>query len=271
MCKAFSAIVKKNGDVLWKFGMDSHSDILKHFNIPDNEDEKERLEFARIEISPANNNYLKPDKWQFKLDESITPAWWTKSYQVFSETEHKKWLKQFHKIIINKEIVIPFNIVPPKKVLKKHIALLKEWGSVLDSVGVSVWDSVRDSVGDSVGESVWDSVRDSVRDSVWDSVWASVRDSVGDSVWDRVWAIVWASAWASAWAYAGSFFNLPRDSWEYTEKIDTKKYPFQPLVNLWEMGIVPSFDDTTWRLHAGKDAKIIFEISQKDLKGKELK
>ena len=95
----------------------------------------------------------------------------------------------------------------------------------------------------------WDSVRDSVRASVRASVWDSVR----------------ASVWASVWAYAGSFLNLPRNAWKYTENIKTKKYPFHPLADLWEMGIVPSFDGKKWRLHAGKDAKIIFETSEEKL------
>jgi hypothetical protein len=77
--------------------------------------------------------------------------------------------------------------------------------SVRDSVGASVRDSVRDSVGASVRDSVRDSVRESVRDSVWDSVgdsvwasvWESVRASVGDSVWASVRASVWASVGAS--------------------------------------------------------------------------
>jgi hypothetical protein len=88
---------------------------------------------------------------------------------------------------------------------------------------------------------------DSVCDSVWDSVWDSVRDSVR--------------------AYVGSFFNLPRKSWKYTEKIKTKGYPFQCLVDLWEKGLVPSFDGKTWRLHTGKDAKIVYEIGATKLRG----
>ena len=86
-------------------------------------------------------------------------------------------------------------------------------------------------------------IRASVRDSVWDSVRASVRDSVGDSVW----------------AYTGSFFILPRDAWKYTENIKTEGYPFQCLVTLWEQGLVTSFDGKKWRLHGGKDAKILWE------------
>ena len=84
----------------------------------------------------------------------------------------------------------------------------------------------------------------SVRASVWDSVRASVGVSVGGSVR----------------AYLSSFFSLPRSSWKYTDKIkrDTNN-PFQPAIDLWEMGIVPSFDGEKWRLHGGKDGKVLWE------------
>ena len=90
----------------------------------------------------------------------------------------------------------------------------------------------------------------------WDSVWASVRDSVWDSVRYSVWASVWDSVWYSVWAYVGSFFRLRK--WQ---RIGHKPgvYPFQPAVDLWEMGLVPSFDGKMWRLHGGEDAKILWE------------
>ena len=92
----------------------------------------------------------------------------------------------------------------------------------------------------------WDSVGDSVRDSVWASVGNSVRDSV--------------------WASVGALFYLRRSQWKYTEKIKTKGYPFQCAVDLWKQGLVPSFDGTFWRLHSGKKAKVVFKISQKNLR-----
>ena len=67
------------------------------------------------------------------------------------------------------------------------------------------------------------------------------------------------SVWASVGAYTGSFFILPRDAWKYTENIKTEGYPFQCLVTLWEQGLVTSFDGKKWRLHGGKDAKILWE------------
>jgi hypothetical protein len=97
----------------------------------------------------------------------------------------------------------------------------------------------------SVGDSVWGSVRGSVRGSVGDSVWGSVGDSV--------------------WAYIGSFFTLPK--WEYVTH--TKgKYPFDPSVKLWNAGLVPSFDGTTWRLHAGPKAQVVFSITEEELRRK---
>ena len=88
---------------------------------------------------------------------------------------------------------------------------------------------------DSVWNSVWDSVRDSVRDSVWNSVGNSVIDSVGGSVG----------------AYIGSLFYI----WD-------NNYEFQPCVDLWKRGFVPSFDGKTWRLHSGKNAEIVFECTK---------
>ncbi len=81
----------------------------------------------------------------------------------------------------------------------------------------------------------WASVWDSVRDSVWASVRGSVWDSVRDSVWDSV------------WAYTSTFFNI--EKWKY---VDHKKgeNPFQPCIDLWELGLVPSYDGEVWRLHS---------------------
>ena len=145
--------------------------------------------------------------------------------------------------------------------------LVDRWASVRDSVGDSVgdsvrdsvWDSVRDSVGASVWASVWDSVWDSVGASVGASVWASVGDSVGASVG----ASVGDSVWASVRAYIGSL--LPNiATWQYV-KHEPGLYPFQPAVNLWHIGLVPSFDGKTWRLHGGSEGKVLGKREAKAL------
>ena len=61
--------------------------------------------------------------------------------------------------------------------------------------------------------------------------------------------------WASVGAYASGYFNI-----KYS-------HDFSANNKLWEYGLVPSFDGTTWRLHSGKDAKIVYEITAKELRG----
>ena len=63
--------------------------------------------------------------------------------------------------------------------------------------------------------------------SVWDSVWDSVGDSVG--------------------AYVSSFFAI------------NYKYNFSSVANLWNAGLVPSFDGKVWRLHSGTKADVVYE------------
>ena len=85
------------------------------------------------------------------------------------------------------------------------------------------------------------------------------------SVWDSVGASVRASVRASVYAYTGTFFNIPK--WKYI-KHKRGVYPFKSIDKLWNMGLVPSFDGKIWRLHGGRKAKILFEISKKELEKK---
>ena len=151
----------------------------------------------------------------------------------------EKWAKRqdFKEIVeplIIKPIVKPFELPKVEQVTDEQIGWLKEWASVRASVRVSVWNSVRASVrasvGNSVGNSVWD--------SVWDSVWNSVEASFGYSVWNSVEALVGA--------YVSSFLDIPY------------QHDFTPAVKLWDDGLVPSFNDKTWRLHSGKNADIVY-------------
>jgi len=64
----------------------------------------------------------------------------------------------------------------------------------------------------------------------------------------------------SIYAYISSFFNLKK--WKYIEHEEYKN-PFQPCIDLWKLGLVPSLDKGIWRLHAGMSAKIVYEINAK--------
>ena len=227
MCKPFSCIVDQTGKVTWKLGVDAHSALAMRGGYKD----RELGEFAKAEITPKNGDYINPDEWVFHFDESPVPKWCGSHEKELCLAAHKKWLKALDKFLNRHSVVHPFKVTPPATISLKHIRLLKKW------------DSVRDSVRGSVRDAVWDSVRD----SVWDSVRDSVLDSVGDSVW----------------AYTGSFFRIP--VWKYF-KHPEGKYPYQPLVTLWNAGLVPSFDGTIWRLHGGPKATVLFSIAASDLK-----
>ena len=218
MCKAFSCIIDQAEKVTWKLGVDSHSELARIGGYAD----RELGEFAKIEITPKNNDYLNSDDWEYRVDESPVPKWCGIHEKELCLAAHKKWLRKLDKFINRHPIVHPFEKIPPETIQKKHILLLKKW----------------DSVGASVGGSVWA--------SVWDSVWASVG----------------ASVWGSVWAYMGSFFRIP--VWKYV-KHPKGKYPYQPLVTLWNTGLVPSFDGKTWRLHGGPKAAVLFSITKEEL------
>ena len=141
-------------------------------------------------------------------------------------------------LIIN-DIVNPFkDLHMVKKPTNDDINALKNWIETKNLID-SVFDSVRDSDWDSVGYLVGDSIGDSVIDSAWDSVWDSVGSSVGSSVYDSI------------YAYIGSFFDIV-----YSIDLSSSNY-------LWNRGIVPSFDGTTWRLHSGPNAKVIYTLKAK--------
>ena len=164
--------------------------------------------------------------------------------QINSERDDRevaeKWVNRldFKTIVeplIIKPIVNPFELPAVERVTDEQIDWLKSWASVWNSVRNSVGNSVRNSVGNSVRDSVWNSVEDVVWASVWEVVWASV------------WDVDWDAVRVSVCAYFSSFFAI-----EY-------KFDFSSAVKLWDDGLVPSFNGTTWRLHTGKDARVVYE------------
>jgi hypothetical protein len=147
----------------------------------------------------------------------------------------------------------PFKIKPPE-ITDEHISLLKNWVPVRDSVREpekhSVWEVVVDLVGPSVSVSVRDLVGDLAYCLVKTSVWDLVRPSVGVSIE--------ASVRGSIWAYISSLFPAIT-TWKYIAH-DEGVNPFQPAIDLWKQGLVPSFDGKMWRLHGGEEAKILYEM-----------
>jgi hypothetical protein len=226
MCKLFSLVSNGDGKPLY-FGAKERKQILANkLNYESADSHTSIADFFGYKGAAEDklNKYeYNPLTKFFEVDQLNNP---NNDSEDIKKACEKLDFKLIIPELIVKPIINPFKDIETLKVSPKDIKLLKQWASVRDSVRASVRDSVRASV------------RDSVRDSVWASVVASVGASVGASVWDSV--------WDSVWAYYSSFFDI-----KY-------KHDFSSCVELWEKGIVPSFDGKKWRLH-GKGGKVIWE------------
>jgi hypothetical protein len=240
MCQFFSFVTKGNKKYYFNwdqrkelmrenpkdYEQDSHTSICAFHNLNDDKVNK-------YEYNPLTREFT-VDQINIKDDRALAKKW----------VESVDFKTIVEPLRLNK-IIHPFEIEAPE-ISESHLKLLGLWAIVRAIVSASVWASV----GASVRESVSASVRESVSASVWASVGASVRESVSASVRESVsasvWAIVSASVWASVWAYISDFMEC--ENWEY---IDHKpgENPFNPCIELWKQGIVPSYDGKKWRLH----------------------
>ena len=53
MCNFLSALVLRNGDVLHHPMLDSHSDLVRHFEVPDTREHHQH--FAKVELTPVGD------------------------------------------------------------------------------------------------------------------------------------------------------------------------------------------------------------------------
>lgn len=74
MCKFYSAIVMRNGDLLHNENLMSHEDIIDLFNI--NDSQVNCNKFVRVEFTPSSESDL-PDlsKYKLNVDDDLIPDW----------------------------------------------------------------------------------------------------------------------------------------------------------------------------------------------------
>ncbi len=77
MCKFYSAIVMRGGDILHNEHLMSHEDLIRLFNI--NDSQVNYNKFVRVEFTPDNASDL-PDieKYILRVDEELKPDWFEK-------------------------------------------------------------------------------------------------------------------------------------------------------------------------------------------------
>ena len=92
MCKFYSAIVMKNGDLKYSPFTTSHEDIVDLFNLKDNGKEA----FVRVEFSPKNEDDLHLiDKYELELDGTECPEWYNQDLKDKTFGKLKSIVKRF--------------------------------------------------------------------------------------------------------------------------------------------------------------------------------
>jgi hypothetical protein len=111
MCKFYSAIVMKNGDILHNENLMSHEDIIRLFDINDSQMNCDK--FVRVEFTPNNDSdYPDIEKYVLKVDESSTPKWFEK---------HLEYVTVYLKDFVSKRI-----ITSDKKILTGGLYVVKD-------------------------------------------------------------------------------------------------------------------------------------------------
>ena len=128
MCRFYSAIVTKNGDLLHNQSLMSHEDIIDMFELNDTNPNCDN--FVRVEFSPKDNNdSVNIEKYFLSVDEKILPLWFE---------QYREYVTSRLKDFVNKRIILT-----NKKILSDGIYIVGENividklvnGSIIDLFG----------------------------------------------------------------------------------------------------------------------------------------
>jgi hypothetical protein len=95
MCKFYSAILLKNGDLLHNENLLSHEDLIRLFNINDSQVNCDK--FVRLEFTPDDeSDFPHIEKYKLNVDENNIPKWFEKQ---------REYVTQKLKDIVSKRII----------------------------------------------------------------------------------------------------------------------------------------------------------------------
>jgi len=96
MCRFYSAIVMKNGNLLHNQSLMSHEDIIDMFELNDTNPNCDN--FVRVEFSPKDNNdSVNIEKYFLSVDEKILPLWFE---------QYREYVTSRLKDFVNKRIIL---------------------------------------------------------------------------------------------------------------------------------------------------------------------
>lgn len=167
MCNFFSALVTRDGKVVWDGNSSSHEDLIAKAGLKD--DKLEDRDFVRVEYTPSKNGLFTLDRkdWAFKVDEKGTlPTWFVNRSEEFEGKVFtdgvlpclkplKKGLKRVQNFL-EKDL-------PKVKWFQPDGKPLKEW---------------KVFYGDSL-----DAARETARETAWNAAW----NAAGNAAWNAAW------------------------------------------------------------------------------------
>jgi hypothetical protein len=189
MCKFFSCIIKReNLEIVWDKDTSSHEDLIKKFNLKDDNVELNKRDFVRLEMTMNENTFFSSNinDWTLKVDEQGTvPVWYSKNENVIRN--------KLFKII--KELIKPFsrNVDKCQEFIKSipKIKYFSMMGKVSLSWNLSIkdrWDAAgnaaRDAAGNAARNAAVNAAGNAAGNAAWDAAWDAARNAARNAAWD---------------------------------------------------------------------------------------
>lgn len=181
----------------------------------------------KYEFNPLTKK-LKIDKINSEIDDRVQVENWV------NKLNYKKILKP----LIVKEIIIPFSLpeFPKENINDDIILLLKKWSLLSDRN----WRIIDNTWIKLVGAYPASTIANTIRSFIWNSFPKFLFDKNNNTI-------------ESIYGYIASFFDV-----DYNIDITS-------INKLWDMGLLPIFDENNWKLYSGKNGNVVFQIKESDL------
>jgi hypothetical protein len=273
--KAFACILTSTGTVYWNVGIDSTAELVRLNNVSGTPG----TDYLNVNIIPENKDeqeypYLYPDEdWVIVTDSSpgflatYEDAIWTAFdswKQVVYSFDYESALQDFSPTLAIEHNPTQTDLDNLKAWVIAWEAVTKTNQNVGSTIALTAWDKVGPCLWNDLYMNVEANYRkldvDCSGIAVCNSVAAylgldkldqAMNDTVGDSVSDGQRAL-----------YTTYFTNITE--WKYKNGY-TSGNPYTPGAALWQQGLIPSFDGTTWYLGSGSSCKVVYAILEKDL------